>query len=531
MDQIFSQIQSLAAGNEETIKLIMALAQNERRKIVLSCSPELSFQAAEDPGRWSALSLKRKRTPKLLALLDVKKTELTAKEIIAGWLPKVKLKEPEAELPANVNYTCKSFGDVMTLNSTMLQMCQALRMLPRREDEVVQDLKTILENFELLQACLKELEDLLLERDLNKMAKEEEVRNALQREVSAINAQIKRLAMATEAHNRKETQRLHNTLGNSWSKKVPIFKESNAIFIEGTKGKEHEQFQFPSCVRLGRPDGNHLYVADSANGRVLVMEATSGAFVAAFRLHADDCRLSFPIGLALDPSTDRLYVCDSHNHCVHVLDATRGTPILRLGSHGSSGDASNLVAPHGVAVDSSRRAGGLVYVTDLGNNRIQVFDASNGAFVRSIHDSLDGWQGRKLSHPYGIALSSEDDDDGDDDDSKKLYVVNNGGHCVYVLEASSGAFIRQFGSLGVGDGQFMSPTDVALDGHGRVYVADFGNNRVQAFSAEGAHPHLASFGSSLTVSPNGIALDADGNVYVVGFTNQILSYWQQQQQQ
>jgi hypothetical protein len=35
------------------------------------------------------------------------------------------------------------------------------------------------------------------------------------------------------------------------------------------------------------------------------------------------------------------------------------------------------------------------------------------------------------------------------------------------------------GSQGSGSGQFINPTDVAVDGDGRVVVCDFSNHRLQ----------------------------------------------------
>ncbi|GEM_PF-2180314 len=48
-----------------------------------------------------------------------------------------------------------------------------------------------------------------------------------------------------------------------------------------------------------------------------------------------------------------------------------------------------------------------------------------------------------------------------------------------------GRAVNLFGSNGTGDGQFDTPTGVAVDSQSRILVADRKNNRVQAFSANG----------------------------------------------
>jgi DNA-binding beta-propeller fold protein YncE len=45
--------------------------------------------------------------------------------------------------------------------------------------------------------------------------------------------------------------------------------------------------------------------------------------------------------------------------------------------------------------------------------------------------------------------------------------------------------IREFGSDGEGDGQFVWPTSVALDGNGNVYIADEWLNRISIFDKDG----------------------------------------------
>jgi hypothetical protein len=65
-------------------------------------------------------------------------------------------------------------------------------------------------------------------------------------------------------------------------------------------------------------------------------------------------------------------------------------------------------------------------------------------------------------------------------------------HCVAVLTRDGRAVTirptdprHMFGSYGTGDGQFDTPTGVAVDSQSRILVADRKNNRVQAFTASG----------------------------------------------
>ena len=46
---------------------------------------------------------------------------------------------------------------------------------------------------------------------------------------------------------------------------------------------------------------------------------------------------------------------------------------------------------------------------------------------------------------------------------------------------------RGFGSTGDADGQLHRPSDVAVDEEGYIYVADWGNERVQVLDREGSY--------------------------------------------
>ena len=51
------------------------------------------------------------------------------------------------------------------------------------------------------------------------------------------------------------------------------------------------------------------------------------------------------------------------------------------------------------------------------------------------------------------------------------------------------------GGIGAGDGQFMEPVGIAVDGQGRVYVADTGNNRIRLIGHDGRITTVAGTGA------------------------------------
>jgi len=72
-----------------------------------------------------------------------------------------------------------------------------------------------------------------------------------------------------------------------------------------------------------------------------------------------------------------------------------------------------------------------------------------------------------------------------------------------------GKFIKSFGKLGSGPGEFKTPHDIALDPQGRLVVADRGNMRLQILDQDGAFiAEWKQFGR-----PSGVAI-RDGMIYV-----------------
>ena len=72
------------------------------------------------------------------------------------------------------------------------------------------------------------------------------------------------------------------------------------------------------------------------------------------------------------------------------------------------------------------------------------------------------------------------------------------------------------------EGEFNRPWGITIDREGAVYVADWGNHRVQKFGPDGEY--LMTFGSqngsgSSLNHPAGVAVDSDGDVYVTDWGN------------
>jgi hypothetical protein len=184
-----------------------------------------------------------------------------------------------------------------------------------------------------------------------------------------------------------------------------------------------------------------------------------------------------------------LYVLDQERSRVLVFNRA-GKIVRTIGSRGTK--AGQLLSPSAVTV-----ANGIVYVADTGNGRIVRFSTAGthlGSFGR-------------FRTIRGVALSP---------DGTRVYGVDSARNRITVSTATGGD-LAEIGGTGSKLGQLRSPSGIAVDAAGNVWVVDRGNDRVQSFTADGAP--ISAFGergvgAGQFIEPVGIAVDCRGLVTV-----------------
>jgi len=275
----------------------------------------------------------------------------------------------------------------------------------------------------------------------------------------------------------------------------------------------------------------------STNGILTVVAGNGVAGFSGDGGPATRAALDWPTGVAVD-AAGNVYIADKNRirklSAAGVISTVAGNGVS--GFFGDGGPATR--AALGLALDVAVDAAGNLYIADTGNQRIRKVDPSGTISTLAG----DGWVdsngfGRfsgdggpatsaSFSNPTGVAV----------DAAGNLYIADNYNNRIRRVN-SSGVIITVAGPVDQccsSDGGpatsawLTSPTGVAVDAAGNLYIAEDGRirkvdasgtittvagNGKQGFSGDGGPATAASLG------PSSIAVDAIGNLYIVDSPN------------
>jgi hypothetical protein len=246
-----------------------------------------------------------------------------------------------------------------------------------------------------------------------------------------------------------------------------------------------------------------------------------------------------PAGVAVDGGGN-LYVADQANNLIRKISPQGTNWIVTTLAGGAPGslDGANSSAqfsgPSGIAVDSF----GNLYVADQYNSVIrqmtlsgtnwEVTTIAGTAGVTGSQNGANG--GASFSNPTGIAV----------DGAGNLIVADELNNAIRKITPAGTNWIVTTiagGTPGASDGantaaQFFSPSGVAVDAGGRIFVADQFNNAIRLITPVGTNWVVTTIAGQAVsglsdglgakaqfYAPLGVAVDSNDNVYVADEVN------------
>ena len=237
-------------------------------------------------------------------------------------------------------------------------------------------------------------------------------------------------------------------------------------------------------------------------------------------------RFNHPSGVALDASSN-LYVADTGNNRIRKINSA--SVVTTLAGSGATGVADGLGTsaqfngPEDVVVDSS----GNVYVADTGNNRIRKINSASGVTTLA-GGGLGSLVPIEFNSPNDVAVDTAGNVYVADTGKNRIRKVTSDGVLTTLAGSDQAGFSEGTGTVA----KFRSPEGVAVDASGNVYVADTYNNRIRKINSAGVVTTLAGSGAAGFADgtgteakfywPKDVAVDGSGNVYVADYFNRAI---------
>lgn len=257
---------------------------------------------------------------------------------------------------------------------------------------------------------------------------------------------------------------------------------------------------------------------------------------------ATTTRLSSPWGVTVDGSGN-FFIADTFNRRVRkvapdgVITTVAGTGIVGFDGDGGPATSAQLENPWSVALNGQ----GALFISDSGtvvsppNNRIRRV-APDGTISTAVGTGEEGFSGdggpadaARLSYPTGLAFDGQGNLFIADRDNHRIRRVASDGTISTVAGDGTGGFGGDGGPALAA--QLNSPTGVAVDAQGQLFIADHDNHRVRMIASDGtittvAGDGAAGFGgdggpatAAQLHDPAGVAVNSLGTIFIADSDN------------
>ena len=162
--------------------------------------------------------------------------------------------------------------------------------------------------------------------------------------------------------------------------------------------------------------------------------------------------------------------------------------------------------PHDVAVTEE----GYLAVAEYSSHTVTLY-SKTGQMVHVFGtDGSNGTADGQFYSPSVVAIKGD-----------LLYVCESNNNRVQKFSISRRSYISKFGTGGQGDGQFSTPFGICIDPEGNVFIADCNNNRIQVFRDNDSFAY--SFPSQK--NPRGLAFDLQGHLHVAVYGSNCINVY------
>ena len=159
--------------------------------------------------------------------------------------------------------------------------------------------------------------------------------------------------------------------------------------------------------------------------------------------------------------------------------------------------------PHDVAVTEE----GQLAVAELGTHTVTLYSVTGERKYSFGTADNQGNADGQFNAPSAVAIRGD-----------IMYVAEKGNNRVQKFSISQRRFISKFGSRGNGPGQFSEIYGICIDSKGRVFVTDWGNQRVQVFNDDDSY----SYAFYCQKKPWGLAFDLQGRLHVSSYSPNLI---------